>query len=164
MEPMGALNLSLYGWFSSRPACCCKIRVWSATGICLLVNWSLWVQISLADRPRERIRVVRRAVATARSVGEIGSPCGSCLSSSSSSSCMARSATGFLFGFLARPSSNIILCRPSSSSLTSDLKAGAGSIRISAEGPSRGHNSAHSWIRALRRVALRSSLTRTETV
>ena len=164
MEPMGALDLSLYGWFSSRPACCCKIRVWSATGICLLVNWSLWVQISLADRPRERIRVFRRAVATARSVGEIGSPCGSCLSSSSFSSCMARSATGFLFGFLARPSSNIILCRPSSSSLTSDLKAGAGSVRISAEAPSRGHSSAHSWIRASRRVALRSSLTRSETV
>ena len=73
MEPIVALDLSLYEWFLSRPARCCKIRVWSATGICLLVNWSLWVQISLADRPRERIRVFRRAVATARSVGEIGS-------------------------------------------------------------------------------------------
>ena len=57
---------------------------------------------------------------------------------SSSNSWIAFSATGFLLTFLERPNSIVIRCLANSSSLTNVLNEDAGSVLITAYGPSRG--------------------------
>ena len=68
-----------------------------------------WNHISRAESPRPRILELSCAVAIARMSGDTGPPHGSCRSSSSSTSNTAVSATGFLFGFLTRPTSKRIV-------------------------------------------------------
>ena len=67
------------------------------------------MHISLEERPRERMRALRLAVATASVRRDTGPPMGSCRSNSFSSSWTALSATGFLFWFLACPKTMVIL-------------------------------------------------------
>ena len=86
-----------------------QMSSWSEKGNWLLVNWSLWVNISLADRPQEQILELSWAVVIANIVVDTGLPLGSCLSSCSSNSCTALLPTGFLFEFLACISSRVIL-------------------------------------------------------
>ena len=103
-------------------------------------NWSRWYHISREDNPRERMREFKLAVATARVTSETAPPRGSWRSNSISSSCTAFSATGFLLRFFGFPSSRTILWSCKSWSLTRDLNPGAGSVRITAGGPSKGRS------------------------
>ena len=66
-----------------------------------------------------------------------GPPIGSCFKSSSSSSRIAFSTTGFLFGFLTRPISRDKRSDVKVSSFHKAMKPGAGSTLIIAGGPSR---------------------------
>ena len=103
-------------------------------------NWSRWYHISREDNPRERMRQFKLAVATARVTSETAPPRGSWRSNSVSSSFTAFSATRFLLGFFGFPSSRTILWSCKSWSLTGDLNPGAGSVQITAGGPSKGRS------------------------
>ena len=67
-------------------SCCWTMRLWSCSGIYWFENWSRCVHISRAERPRERMRELRVAVATDRVTGDTGPPSGSCRSNSFSTS------------------------------------------------------------------------------
>ena len=125
-------------------------------GSCELVNWSRWYHISRADRPLSRIRVFRFAVAIASVTGETVPPSGETRNSSSPSSAMHFSATGFLFTFFTWPISTVILCRRNSSSLDREENPGAGSTLITAHGPDIGRSSRQRKMRLARRVSWRS--------
>ena len=83
---------------------------------------------------------------------------------SPSSSRMAFSATGFLLMFLTRPSSIVNRYLFNNVSLTRAANPGAGSVRITACGPSSGRNPIQSCMRESRNVSRRSSLTKHVTV
>ena len=106
----------------------------SEIGSCSFENWSRWNHISRAESPRPRILELCCAVAIARMSGDIGPPHGSCRSSSSSTSNTAFSATGFLFGFLTRPTSKRMPSRCNVGYSTSAINPGAGSKRMTAGG------------------------------
>ena len=133
------------------------MRSSSDMGSWRLENWSRWDHISREDNPRERMREFKLAVATARETSETALPRGSWRSNSISSSCTGLSATGFLLGFFGFPSSRTILWCCKSWSLTRDLNPGAGSVRMTAGGPSNGRSWMHRRTRASRNVWWRSS-------
>ena len=87
------------------------------------------------------------------------SPVGCWCNSSHSSSRTAFSATGFSLTFLTRPSS-IIVSRyfASRASLARAANSGAGSVRLTAGGPSSGRKPMHQLIRESRIVSRRSSV------
>ena len=64
---------------------------------------------------------------------------------------MALSATGFLFLFFIRPTSRLIRQERSSSSSFNLAKPGAGSIRMTANGPSKGRSPTANDIRPFRK-------------
>ena len=125
-----ALETELEGWFCGREQCWLRITWRSTMGSCSPVSWSRWVHSSQADRPSRRIWELRLAVARARVTRDIGPPSGDMLSSSRPNSSTARSATGFLFGFFAWPSSSLMPWDKRSLSLCSAEKPGAGSTRM----------------------------------
>ena len=77
---------------------------------------------------------------------------------------MAFSATVFLLMFLTRPSSIVSRYLFNNVSLTRAANPGAGSVRISAGGPSSGRIPIQSWMRESSNVSRRSSLTKHVTV
>ena len=152
-----ALDLSLAGWLPSRKECCCRTTWRSEKGICALVNWSRWSHISRGDNPLLRIRVLRLAVATAKERGVIVPPSGQTRRSSSPSSATHFSATGFLFGFLTRPTSTAKPYCLRISSPYREAKPGAGSTLMTEGGPDRGRSSRHNRRRPERMESRRSS-------
>ena len=81
----------------------------------------------------------------------------SSFNSSSSSSCIAFSATGFLFLFFTLPISIDRRCSIRVGSLDSLLNPGAWSVRTTATGPSRGRRLRHKRIRPFRNSLWSSS-------
>ena len=93
-------------------------------------------------------------MAVARTTSVTGSPTGSRRRTSSSSSNAALSATGFLFLFFIRPTSMEIPMCLRASLVLSEKNAGAGSIRITALGPSSRCKPTTRRVRASESVAL----------
>ena len=160
----GAFYLLLTGWFSRHKECCCWRRSRSDKAICELVNWSHWSHISRADNPLLRIQLLRLAVATAKVSREIGPPSGQMRRSSSPSSATHFSATGFLLGFLTRPTSTTKPYCRRVASLAKEAKPGAGSTLMTEGGAARGRSSSNSRRRLERIDSRRSSSRRHEAV
>ena len=91
-------------------------------------------------------------------------PVGCWCKSSHSSSRTAFSATGFLLTFLTRPSSIVSRYFASTASLARAANPGAGSVRMTAGGPSSGRKPMHKLIRESRIVSRRSSVTKQHAV
>ena len=62
---MGAFAFSPWVWLAIRCSFCLTMMLWSCRGICWFENWSGCVHISLEERPRQRMRALRLAVASA---------------------------------------------------------------------------------------------------
>lgn len=129
--------------------CCSSMSLWLSSGNGVDVNWSRWIHISCDDKPWKRKRELRLATATASWAFVMVERSLSSLRISSSNSWTDLSAMGFLLTFLTRPSSMTIRCWARIESWTSFWKPGAGSVRIIAEGPSRGINPTQSRIKPL---------------
>ena len=91
------------------------------------------------------------AVASARVTTDTGPPSGDRFRSSKPSSSMARSATGFLFGFLTLPISKVMPWEWRIGSVASAQKPGAGSTRTVAPPSCKERSWEHKTMRALRR-------------
>ena len=128
------------------------------------MNWSRGVHNSRADIPLFLTRALRLAVATHSRTCVMAPPVGCWCNISPSRSRMAFSATGFLLMFLTRPSSIVSRYLFNIVSLTRAANPGAGSVRITAGGPSSGRRPIQSWMSESRHVSRRSSLTKHVTV
>ena len=128
------------------------------------MNWSRWVHNSLTENPLFRTRVLRFAVAIDRTSCVTAPPVGCWCNSSCSSSHTAFSATGFLLTFLTRLSSIVSRYVDSRASLTRAANPAAGSVRMTAGGPSSGRKPMHSLTRESRSVSRRSSSIKHESV
>ena len=95
-------------------------------------------------------------MAIASVTGETAPPSGETRDSSSPSSAMHFSATGFFVTCFTRPISTVILCRRNSSSLDREENAGDRSTPITAHGPDIGRSSRQRKMRLARRVSWRS--------
>ena len=96
--------------------------------------------------------------------GVMAPPVGCWCNIQPSSSRLAFSATGVLLLFLTRPSSIVSRYLFNNVSLTRAANPGAGSVRITAGGPTNGRTPIQSWMRESRNVSRRSSLTKHVTV
>ena len=100
-----------------------KLRPWKEV-------WSLLTQSSLAEQPVWRILLLRIKIALASDLVERGPPPGATLTSSTRSSPIARSATLFLFLFLAEPISRLMDSSARILSSLRDLRLAWESTRI----------------------------------
>ena len=148
----GVLDFWLIGWFFDLDWCWDSIKCKSLTEISVLWYMSLWVHVSQLDRPRPRIRLLRRDTARVRVRSVMAPPRGSSLSISASNSWTARSASGFLLVFLWRPISTWTRWCDRRSSLVRAQKPVPGSVRMTAGGPARGMKLFVSFIMASRSV------------
>ena len=123
----------------------------STMGSCSPVSWSDWVQTSRAERPSRRMQEFVFAGASARVTSDTGPPSGDKFRSSKPSSSMARSATGFLLGFLTLPISKVIPWERRIGSVASAQNPGAGSTRTVAPPSCKERSWEHKTMRALRR-------------
>ena len=103
------------------------------------------------------MRELRRAEAVTRTISVTGPPAGSRRKISFSSSNAALSATRFLFLFLIRPASMEIPMCLRASLVLSETNAGAGSIRMTAYGPSSWCEPNTRGVRASKRASRFSS-------
>ena len=132
----------------------------STMGSCSPVSWPRWVQTSRAERPSRRMQEFVFAVAGARVTSDTDPLSGDKFKSSKPSSSMARSAKGFLLGFLTLPISKVIPWERRIGCVASAQKPGAGSTRTVAPPSCKERSWEHKTIRALRKSSCFSLLMR----